>query len=136
MIKKLVSQVKWACPLLWVGSMVLGLAPLFGVYPMWKYDMVTATNSVLYSMFHRVGWSLALSWVVLACANGYGSVVNSFLSWGSFTCISRLTFCCYLIHWEIFRILIISVSYSYELSTFQMVPTSSIPFFVKPCQLD
>merc|ERR1712029_187440 len=52
---------------------------------------------------------------------GYGSIINSFLSWGPFTVLGRLTFLSYLIHFEIIQIILGSYTYSLELNTFQIV---------------
>ncbi len=32
----------------------------------------TMTESVFYNCFHKIGWSLALAWVVFSCVHGYG----------------------------------------------------------------
>ena len=40
---------------------------------------------------------------------GYGGLVNDFLSWSAFAPLSRLTYCCYLIHLEILPMFSFSV---------------------------
>ena len=106
--------------LLWLASVAAGLAVVIGVYPMWT-DGYTNFASTCYAMFMRVGWSLALAWTVFACTKGYGGIINSFLSWGFFTVLGRLTFLSYLIHLEIIPIILCSFTYSFELNTFQIV---------------
>ena len=109
--------------LLWLLAVATGLLVVIGVYPMWVYGY-TLGESTFYAMFMRVGWSLALSWVTFACTKGYGSSINSFLSWGPFTVLGRLTFFSYLIHFDIIPILMYSTTYSYELNNSQIVRTT------------
>ena len=107
---------------LWLLAVAAGLLVVIGVYPMWV-NGYTLGESTFYAMFMRVGWSLALSWVTFACTKGYGSSINSFLSWGPFTVLGRLTFFSYLIHFDIIPILMYSTTYSYELNNSQIVRT-------------
>lgn len=46
----------------------------------------------------RIVWSLALCYVIFACINGYGGVINSFLSLPQWQPLSRLSFVTFLIH--------------------------------------
>ena len=101
-------------------SIALGLLMVLGVYPMFK-NGYTRAEAVAYAALFRIGWSLVLSWVVFACTKGYGSHINSFLSWGAFTVLGRLTFFSYLIHLEIINIIGTSMSYSIEMNIFQLV---------------
>lgn len=112
----------------WLVATTAGLLVVIGVYPMWA-DGYTLGESTFYAMFMRVGWSLALSWVTFACTKGYGSSINSFLSWGPFTVLGRLTFFSYLIHFEIIPILMWSTTYSYELNCSQIVSDNSLLLF-------
>ena len=106
--------------ILWLISVAVGLAVIVGVHPMWQNGF-TNTESTIYAMFFRVGWSLALAWVTFACAKGYGGPINAFLSWGPFTVLGRLTFFSYLIHLEIIPIIMYGITYSFELNNFQVV---------------
>ena len=101
-------------------SIALGLLMVLGVYPMFK-NGYTRAEAVAYAALFRIGWSLVLSWVVFACTKGYGWHINSFLSWGAFTVLGRLTFFSYLIHLEIINIIGTSMSYSIEMNIFQLV---------------
>ena len=104
-------------------SIALGLLMVLGVYPMFK-NGYTRAEAVAYAALFRIGWSLVLSWVVFACTKGYGWHINSFLSWGAFTVLGRLTFFSYLIHLEIINIVGTSMSYSIEMNIFQLVSVS------------
>ena len=49
-------------------------------------------------MFSRFAWGVGLAFVVFACHNGYGGVINTFLSMKFWIPLSRLTFTAYLVH--------------------------------------
>ncbi|XP_076053964.1 nose resistant to fluoxetine protein 6-like [Oratosquilla oratoria] len=83
----------------WTVAVFVALAVLFGMYsyddalhPM-QYDVMT---QFFYGGFHRTAWALALAWVVIACQNGYGGLVNSFLSYPAWQPLSRLTYTMFL----------------------------------------
>ena len=78
-------------------------------------------EATLYGGFSRIAWSLCLSWVVLACVKGYGGPINSFLSWGLFTVLSRLTYFTYLIHYDILILFYNSFTYTFVASSFVIV---------------
>ena len=93
-------------------------------------------EATLYGGFSRIAWSLCLSWVVLACVKGYGGPINSFLSWGLFTVLSRLTYFTYLIHYDILILFYNSFTYTFEASNFVIVSqhtTSACGYAHKVC---
>ena len=49
-------------------------------------------------MFSRFAWGVGLAFVTVACHNGYGGVINTFLSMKFWIPLSRLTFSAYLVH--------------------------------------
>jgi peptidoglycan/LPS O-acetylase OafA/YrhL len=59
------------------------------------YEPVAAA---FYAGFHRLGWTLSLAWIVIACSKGYGGPVNAILSWSGFQPLSKLTYAAYLTH--------------------------------------
>lgn len=54
--------------------------------------------ALLTSFFDRILWSVFLVWTTLACSAGRGGPVNTFLSWGVFVPLSKLSYGVYLIH--------------------------------------
>ena len=46
----------------------------------------------------RSAWAISVSWVVFACAAGYGGPINSLLSWTPFGPVSRMNYSAYLYH--------------------------------------
>ena len=54
--------------------------------------------AALYSATSKVGWGIALTWIVVACHYGHGGFINSFMSWTIWVPLGRLTYSAYLIH--------------------------------------
>lgn len=92
---------KYAVVLGWAAAIAIALAVLFGLVglldPKEVHKIDDATR-VIYGSFHRFAWSIAVAWVIFACVQGQGSLVNDFLSWKAFAPLGRLTYCVYLIH--------------------------------------
>ncbi|XP_052083555.1 nose resistant to fluoxetine protein 6-like [Mytilus californianus] len=59
----------------------------------WSLDMRTA-----YESLGRPLWASCVAWVLFACHNGNGGVVNKILSWRGLVPLSRLSYAVYLIH--------------------------------------
>ena len=96
----------------WCVATGSALAVLYGLYE-YKSDGSTMTMvaSGFYVSLSRTIWSISLSWLVIACASGYGGPVNFVLSWKLWAPLGRLTFAAYLIH------PIISIGYQMMLMT-------------------
>ncbi|XP_035828349.1 O-acyltransferase like protein-like [Aplysia californica] len=83
----------------WAVAVATGLAVVYGIH-----DDITAEDpsstevAALYNTMARSAWSVAISWVVIACASGYGGPVNWLLSWKPLIVLGRLSYLCYLIH--------------------------------------
>lgn len=56
----------------------------------------TPIENALYAAGHRLGWSLATGWILLACVCGYGGPLKTILGSNIFVPFSRLTYCAYL----------------------------------------
>ncbi|XP_063852764.1 nose resistant to fluoxetine protein 6-like [Scylla paramamosain] len=84
----------------WTVAAITGLLVVFGMYsynrvvvPM-PYEVMT---QVVYGGGHRLAWGAALAWMVFACHNGYGGLVDGFLSHPVWQPVSRLTYTTYLL---------------------------------------
>lgn len=53
-------------------------------------------ESTLYAGFHKLGWNIAVAWLVLAVTTGHAPKLQKVLSCRFFAPISRLTYCAYL----------------------------------------
>ncbi|XP_032295509.1 nose resistant to fluoxetine protein 6 [Drosophila virilis] len=84
----------------WVVAFGTMLADLWG--PFWRILPHTPNSPLiegaLFEPLSRTSWALAIGWIVWACYNGHGGLINDFLSWGFFTGFSRLCYCMYVIH--------------------------------------
>ncbi|KAL7742904.1 hypothetical protein ACLKA6_016262 [Drosophila palustris] len=84
----------------WVVAFATMLADLWG--PFWRILPDTPDSPLvegaLFEPLSRTSWAFAIGWIVWACYNGHGGLINDFLSWGFFTGFSRLCYCMYVIH--------------------------------------
>ncbi|EDW07850.1 nose resistant to fluoxetine protein 6 [Drosophila mojavensis] len=84
----------------WVLAFGTMLADMWG--PFWRILPDTPDSPLiegaLFEPLSRSSWALAIGWIVWACYNGHGGLINDFLSWSFFTGFSRLCYCMYVIH--------------------------------------
>jgi len=81
----------------WAVAIASGMAVIYGPASQNDHLWVMA-EYVTYGMFFRFVWAVAIGWVIFACHNGRGGLVDSFLSWKAFIPLSRLTYAVYLVH--------------------------------------
>ncbi|XP_059481821.1 nose resistant to fluoxetine protein 6-like [Neocloeon triangulifer] len=93
---------RWGVALGWFLSMALILGVIFLSWIPYNesYDseLYEPLAAAFFGSFHRLAWSLGLSWIIWACVNGLGGIINSILSWQYFLPLSKLTFSAYLTH--------------------------------------
>ena len=96
---KLSKLANWMIYLsLWLAGIAIGMSAVYGLYGGFQGRVLTATENILYNMFSRTGWGVALAIVLFACHHGYGGPINSFLSMPFWIPLSRLTYTAYLVH--------------------------------------
>ena len=83
---------------LWILAAFFCTSTLYGFYGTFHGHPFNLAENVVYFMFSRFTWALGLALLVFICHNGYGGVVNSFLSMSFWVPLSRLTFTAYLVH--------------------------------------
>ncbi|XP_065331424.1 nose resistant to fluoxetine protein 6-like [Cloeon dipterum] len=94
-----VALPKWGVVIGWLICTALALSVLFLILIPYSESYVeNALEAAFYGSLHKPAWSLCLCWIIWACVNGYGGVVNSILSWKYFVPLSKLTFAGYLMH--------------------------------------
>uniref|UniRef100_A0A3P8TIB0 O-acyltransferase like n=1 Tax=Amphiprion percula TaxID=161767 RepID=A0A3P8TIB0_AMPPE len=89
---------KWQAALGWlcclsVMALLVGLAFILRETP----DHPSLPHA-LYQGLHRPLWALAVSWIILACEEGYGGFIKRLLSLSFWVPLSNISFACYLIH--------------------------------------
>ncbi|XP_031716129.1 O-acyltransferase like protein isoform X1 [Anarrhichthys ocellatus] len=82
----------WFCCLSLMAS-VVGLAYILGETPTHP-----SVPHALYQGLHRPLWALAVTWIILACEEGYGGFIKRLLSLGFWVPLSNISFACYLTH--------------------------------------
>ena len=83
---------------LWLVGIAIGMSAVYGLYGGFQGRVLTDAENILYNMFSRTGWGVALAIVLFACHHGYGGPINSFLSMSFWIPLSRLTYTAYLVH--------------------------------------
>lgn len=82
----------------WVASAVILILTLYGQVFIWHGHVPSKAENILYILFSRPAWGVGLALLVFACHNGYGGLINTFLSMKIWTPLSRMTFNAYLVH--------------------------------------
>ncbi|XP_053208428.1 nose resistant to fluoxetine protein 6-like isoform X2 [Panonychus citri] len=82
----------------WIFAITLNAGILLAMFPAINGYPLSDAVAGLYSATSRTLWSVGLAWIVYACVNGHGGIINSILSWKPFIPLSRLTYSAYLIH--------------------------------------
>uniref|UniRef100_A0A3P9K6D5 O-acyltransferase like protein-like n=1 Tax=Oryzias latipes TaxID=8090 RepID=A0A3P9K6D5_ORYLA len=96
--KKLLLRQKWQAALGWfcclsVMALLVGLAYILRETPAYP-----SLPHALYQALHRPLWALSVSWIILACEEGYGGFVTNLLSLKFWVPLSNISFACYLVH--------------------------------------
>ncbi|XP_076027890.1 O-acyltransferase like protein [Genypterus blacodes] len=100
--KKWQAAVGWFCCLS-VAALLVGLAYILQETPSYP-----SAPHALYQGLHRPLWALTVTWIILACEEGYGGCIHSLLSLGLWVPLSNISFACYLTH-PVFIILYIGL---------------------------
>ncbi|XP_062269146.1 O-acyltransferase like protein-like [Platichthys flesus] len=89
---------KWQAALGWFCCLSL-LAVVVGLaYVLKEEPTCLSLPHAFYQGMHRTLWALAVTWIIVACEEGYGGFIKSFLSLGFWLPISNISFACYLSH--------------------------------------
>ncbi|XP_020809118.1 nose resistant to fluoxetine protein 6-like [Drosophila serrata] len=100
-------QLSWV--VVWAGwglCLAMIFTSIFALYPSTQSGappLSTLAESFYYTLT-RVGWPLALCWVVFACMQGYGGLANSFLSSPLWQPLSKLSYSAFIWHLFIMEI--------------------------------
>nr|XP_016931644.1 O-acyltransferase like protein [Drosophila suzukii] len=84
----------------WILCLSMIFTSIFALYPAIKSGappLSTLEESSYYTLT-RLGWPMAIGWVIFACIQGYGGLANSFLSSPLWQPLSRLSYSVYIWH--------------------------------------
>lgn len=86
----------------WTLSMLTLCAILFATYPLHQlnYAGPIVLDAFCESII-RVLWSLSLAWIIFACVQGYGGVINKILCLSIWQPLGKLSYSTYLLHYPI-----------------------------------
>ncbi|XP_076285972.1 nose resistant to fluoxetine protein 6-like [Lasioglossum baleicum] len=106
---KMPKMVAFAC---WVLSFFVMLSIVYGLHG----SSYGPFMSVAYTALSHSAWAAAVGWVLIACVTGHGGVVNKILSWKLLYPLSRLSYCVYLVHCILIRVVIVNGESSLHLT--------------------
>ena len=84
--------------MVWVASGTILVSTLYGLYFSFHGHLMSRAEYIIYLTLSRFAWGVGLALLVFACHNGYGGVINTFLSLKIWTPLSRMTLNAYLFH--------------------------------------
>ena len=112
---------------IWAITGAMGSVIIYGLYP-YVGDFLTTgqggskVTKAAYNGLHRLGWSICIGWVILACVKGRGGPINSILSWPAWIPLARLSYCIYLVHMDL-------IAYFTSIITFTVYFTHSLALY-------
>lgn len=86
--------------LMWISTICLMMSIIFGFFPfqVMTGNTTTLLENAFFNATFRIGWGLAIGWIIFACQNGSGGPVGWFLSLGQWQPIARMGLSVYLTH--------------------------------------
>ncbi|KAK9869958.1 hypothetical protein WA026_006056 [Henosepilachna vigintioctopunctata] len=82
----------------WLCSLVLLLFCIFIGHDFLRRPEYSEWGNSLHIAFIRNIWSIAICWIMVSCALGYGGPINWFLSLPIYQVLNRFTYSIYLVH--------------------------------------
>ena len=95
---------------LWLGAFVVAWECVFGISHLRRDNKLnfapwSTFEACVYEMLTRLAWSVAMGWVTIACVKGWGGLINTFLSWGVFQTVAKISYMTYLLHLTVMNVL-------------------------------
>ncbi|CAL8135130.1 unnamed protein product [Orchesella dallaii] len=86
----------------WLIAFTIGFTVLLSAHKFMDPEYILRRGeSAIFVVGTRVAWAMAISWLIFACALGYGGWINQILSWRPFVPLGRLTFAIYLVSMDV-----------------------------------
>ncbi|VDM97825.1 unnamed protein product, partial [Thelazia callipaeda] len=84
----------------WILAILIAFISTYGLYPI-LMNSNCKIYYLLYGALHRTAFAVSIAWIIYACHNGYGGLINRFLSWEIFLPLSVLCYSVYLSHFPV-----------------------------------
>lgn len=82
---------------MWFLCITVGFVSMFSVTMFYHPSYVqTRFGNAMYAGLHRLGWSLSIGWLLMACVANTGGVLKRILASRGLVPFSRLTYCAFL----------------------------------------
>ncbi|KAK6027597.1 hypothetical protein OSTOST_06373, partial [Ostertagia ostertagi] len=128
---------------MWVISIWISLLCVYGPHDYIKgdEDWSKAVRGT-YNNFARIGWSFAVSWVILANNLGWGGPIAPFMDHPLWQPLGRLSYCAYIVHFYIIQYVFnlddrpthyVSIWQSYVYRTIPVIAISYFTAFIWSC---
>jgi len=84
----------------WILCLAMLATSIFALYPaaQWSPPTFPIVSEAFYYTLTRLGFPMALCWVIFACMQGFGGLADSFLSSPLWQPFSRLSYSVYMWH--------------------------------------
>ncbi|XP_067659498.1 O-acyltransferase like protein-like [Haliotis asinina] len=84
----------------WILTFTVGLTLCYVTYDFRAdgKDPWPRWGTSIYESFGRPLWAMCVAWIIFACHNGKGGIINNILSFSGIIPLSRLTYAAYLLH--------------------------------------
>ncbi|EGT54998.1 hypothetical protein CAEBREN_04792 [Caenorhabditis brenneri] len=122
-------RLPWICILIgWLITFGLMAACMFVTFDYDKGTHWSVFARATYYNFSRIGWSIAVSWVIVANHMGWGGPIDSFMSHPIWQPLGKLSYCAYIVHFfTLFWFLNIGDASMHFYSTFQIFIFYAVP---------
>lgn len=84
--------------LIMLSMLILIALMLFGLYPDFNNNPLSKVSHILYQATCKFIWAIGLSYIIFACLNKQGGIVNQILCMKIWVPLSKLSFSAYLVH--------------------------------------
>ncbi|KAG4072042.1 hypothetical protein HA402_015541 [Bradysia odoriphaga] len=115
-------KIRMRMPTVITGWILSAATLLYLIYGLYNTELSQLYAAAFSSLSHSA-WAAALAWIVVACSTGYGGYINTLLSAPCIYPFSRVTYCAYLVHPIVIRLLALNSDAPLHLGSDSMVIT-------------
>ncbi|XP_041974276.1 O-acyltransferase like protein-like [Aricia agestis] len=108
------SKIRFGRLWAYFGWAVCSAVLLFLVFGLYILEL-SGGGAALYSALSHSLWAACIGWVIVACSTGHGGPVRSLLAWPVLYPLSRVTYCTYLVHPVLLRVVAMHLTHPIHL---------------------